>query len=125
MKPSDTARTIALGRVAAGVAFIVAPKLAARWLGRDVVESGGGQVAVRALGIRDLILGAITLHTISHPEVAPRWVATCAAADAVDAFATIAARDKLPAKGVPTAVLAVGSAAAGFAASRRLKSDAA
>jgi hypothetical protein len=114
------ARTLALGRVAIGAGLLVAPKLGRRWLG-EVADSEGGQVAIRTLGIRDFLLGAVTLHTLAHPEVAPRWVAACAVADVVDCAATLAARDALPSRGAPTAVLAGGSAAAGFAAAAALR----
>jgi hypothetical protein len=115
------ARGIAAGRVAIGVGLMAAPTPLSRgWLGA-VAEEPGGQVAMRALGVRDAILGALTLHTLSHPEVGPRWVATCAVADAVDFAATLAARRSLPTQALGVVVLAGGSAAAGFALAGALK----
>ena len=65
----------------------------------------------------------IALHTLDHPEVGPRWQATCAVVDTVDLLATGAARKDLPAAGVAgTAAVAGGAAAAGFYFSRALKS---
>ena len=97
-------RAIAAGRVLTGVALLVAPGRTSRaWIG-DV--GPGGEAVTRCVGIRDLVMGGITLHTIDHPQVGPRWVATCALADAVDAVATYAARRSLPpvgATGVPIA----------------------
>jgi hypothetical protein len=113
-------RAIAAGRVATGLGLLLAPRpLSRAWIG----DLGPGAEAVtRALGARDLVMGAITLHTISHPQVGPRWVATCALTDAVDGAATWAARAALPragAVGVP--VLAVGAAVAGLGVSAMLR----
>ena len=55
---------------------------------------------MRSIGVRDLVLGMIALHTLDHPEVGPRWQATCAVVDTVDLLATGAARKDLPAAGV-------------------------
>ena len=104
------ARALGLGRVAIGAMLLVAPARAGRpWLG-DVADAPGGVVALRALGIRDLILGAIALHTADHPQVGPRWQRTLAIADGVDFAATLAARSSLPARG---SALVLAMAAAG------------
>jgi len=77
---------------------------------------------VRSIGVRDMVLGMIALHTLDHPEVGPRWQATCAIVDTVDLLATGAARNDLPAAGVAgTAAVAGGAAAAGFYFARALK----
>ena len=113
-------RAIAAGRVLTGLALLVAPGRTSRaWIG-DV--GPGGEAVTRCVGIRDLVMGAITLHTIDHPQIGPRWVATCALADAVDGVASLAARRALPpvcAIGVP--VGAGLAAAAGVAASVALR----
>jgi hypothetical protein len=116
VRARDAARAIAAGRVLAGVAFLVAPALAGRgWIGEDA-ERPGVQAIFRALGIRDLTLGLLTLHVVDRPGVGPRTVATCAAADAVDFAATWAARDGLPPAAANGAmVIAGGSAVAGAA----------
>jgi hypothetical protein len=116
------ARLIAVGRVLFGIALVVKPApVTRRWLGGSA-EAAGTQAAVRALGIRDAILGMITLHTLSHPQIGPRWVATCAVADAVDLAATVVARDELPASGVAgTAALAGGTVVASVAIAGVLK----
>ena len=117
MRARDVARAIAAGRVLAGVAFLVAPALAGRgWIGADA-ERPAVRAIFRALGIRDLILGLLTLHVVDRPGVGRRTVATCAAADAVDFAATLAARDALP-PAAANGVLAVaaGAAVAGAAA---------
>jgi hypothetical protein len=116
VRARDAARAIAAGRVLAGVAFLVAPALAGRgWIGEDA-ERPAVQAIFRALGIRDLILGLLTLHVVDRPGIGPRTVATCAAADAVDFGATLAARDSLPpaaANGI--LVIAGGATVAGAA----------
>ena len=109
-------RVIAAGRIAAGVTLLVAPGRASRaWVG-DL--GPGATTMARCVGIRDLIMGGIQLHTVDHPQVGPRWVATCALADAVDGVATLAARRALPTTGaVGVPAMGLGAAAAGLAAS--------
>jgi hypothetical protein len=114
MQPRDVARAYAAGRVAIGVVALLAPRKIGRvWLGAPGATPAGG-VAMRALGIRDLVLGGIALHTLDHPEVAPRWQRTCAAVDAVDFAATAVARDALPPAGSAFVMaMAAGGAATG------------
>ncbi len=115
------ARGLAAGRLALGVGLMAAPTPLSRgWLG-EVAEQPAGQVAMRALGVRDAILGGLTLHTLSHPEVGPRWMATCAVADTVDFAATVAGRKGLPPQAAGVIALAGGSAVAGFALAAALK----
>jgi hypothetical protein len=108
------ARAVAAGRVVAGAALLIAPSVAGRsWIGDDA-QRPAVQAVVRGLGIRDLILGALTLHVAARPGVGPRTVATCAVADAVDFGATLAVREHIPtaaATGILT--LAGGAAVAG------------
>ena len=111
MSARDAARAIAAGRVLVGAAFLVAPGLAGRgWIGDDA-ERPGVQAIFRALGIRDVILGLLTLHVVDRPGIGPRTVATCAAADAVDFGATLAARESLPPTAAVGALAVAGSAA--------------
>jgi hypothetical protein len=119
----DAARALALGRVAIGAGMVAAPTLSGLgWLGRDA-ERPTARALTRALGVRDLILGALTLHTLDHPQVGPRWVATCAAADAVDALAFARERPALTRAGGPAVIaLAAGAAAGGFAVAAKLRS---
>lgn len=119
------ARLIAVGRVLFGIGLLARPAaLTRRWLGAPA-DTTGTQVAVRALGVRDAMLGALTLHTLGHPQIGARWVATCAVNDAVDMAATIAGRRDLPKSGVAaTAVLAGGTVAASVAIAATLKATA-
>jgi hypothetical protein len=121
VSPRDAARALALGRIAIGAACVLAPRLAGSvWVGRDGGRPGAS-VFVRAVGARDVLLGAMVLHTVDHPEVAPRWLAATAACDAVDCAAATAVRDDIPgARGPAGIALAGGAAVAGAALSRTL-----
>jgi len=117
------ARLLAAGRVAYGVGLLAAPtRTAGGWLGAENVKRPSVQAVVRSVGVRDIVLGMIALHTIGHPEIGARWQATCAVVDSVDLLGTVAARSDLPAAGVAgTAVVAGGAAVGGFYLSRALK----
>ena len=123
MNPRKGARVLAIGRATFGAALLFVPeKVAKGWLG-EYAERPAVHALVRSIGVRDVVLGMIALHTLDHPEVGPRWQATCAVVDTVDLLATGAARKDLPAAGVAgTALVAGGAAAAGFYFSRALKS---
>jgi hypothetical protein len=122
VSPHEGARALAIGRTAFGTALLIVPgKVAKGWLG-EYAERPAVHALVRSIGVRDLVLGLIALHTLEHPEVGPRWQTTCAVVDTVDLLATGAARTDLPAAGVAgTALVAGGAAAAGFYFSRALK----
>jgi hypothetical protein len=96
--PRDVARVLAAGRVAIGLGLLAAPRLSlGLWIGRD---AGVASAPVgRALGIREVVLGAMALHTLDRPQVARRWLRTLAVCDAVDVVATLAARPALPLHG--------------------------
>jgi hypothetical protein len=111
MSPRDVARAINLGRVALGVGLVLAPRLAGRgWLGAEAARPATGAV-LRAHGSRDAVIGAIALHTLGNDQVAARYLRTAAVCDAVDLWATLAARRALPRSGV-VAVSAMAAAAA-------------
>jgi hypothetical protein len=113
MSARTVARALGAGRVAFGAAMLVAPRAVGRaWVGDDG-ERPGATALVRALGVRDLVLGLLALHTLDHPQVGPRCQRTLAACDAVDLLATLAVRDRLPASAVAGAALVAGGAAAG------------
>jgi hypothetical protein len=124
LSPRDAVRGLAIGRIAIGVASLLFPRLA----GRLSVGPDGGSDAVtvmmRALGVRDAVLGGMTLHTLGNAQVARRWISTCGAIDAVDCAAAFAARRALP----PSArmafyVIAGGSAVAHAALSQRIADE--
>ena len=110
MSPLAAARALAAGRVVVGAALLLAPeRAAAAWIGEDARRPAVHAI-VRALGIRDLILGGLALHVAGRPGVGPRTIATCAAADAVDFGATLAVREHLPPAGVAGTLAVAGSA---------------
>lgn len=112
-------------RVALGVAALVAPGLAGRaWIGPGA--SGRDRaVALRALGGRDIALGAGALLGAAEREELRRWVALGALSDLVDTIATTAGFGALP-KRRRWLVLAAcaGSAASGALAAAGLGRDA-
>jgi len=122
VNPRLGARLLAGGRAALGLGLVVAPgPLASRWIG-PLADRPAAQSLVRLIGVRDLVLGLIALHTLDHPEIGPRWQATCAMVDLVDAGATFAARRDLPTAGaLGTVALAGNAAAVGLWCSRALK----
>jgi hypothetical protein len=125
VNPRQGARALAIGRAVFGAALLIVPERVAKgWLG-DYAERPAVHALVRSIGVRDVVLGMIALHTLDHPEVGPRWQTTCAVVDTVDLLATGAARKDLPAAGVAgTALVAGGAAAAGFYFSRALTQSA-
>jgi hypothetical protein len=122
VSPRRGARALAIGRAVFGAALLIGPETVAKgWLG-EYAERPAVHALVRSIGVRDMVLGMIALHTLDHPEVGPRWQATCAVVDTVDLLATGAARSDLPVAGVAgTAMVAGGAASAGFYFSRALK----
>lgn len=113
MSPRTVARAIAAGRVAFGVGMLVAPRAVGRaWVGDDG-DRPGASALVRALGVRDLVLGLIALHTVDHPQVGPRYQRTMVVCDAVDLLATVAVRDHVPATSVAGTALFAGAGVAG------------
>lgn len=113
MRARRAVRALGAGRAAFGVGMLAAPRLTGRgWIGDDA-DRPGAQVVIRALGVRDLILGLLTLHVAHRPGVGYRTVATCAAADLVDFGATFAARKHLPSAAAGVMALAGGATVSG------------
>lgn len=84
-------RLLAAGRVAAGTALTVLPGAAGSlWFGAHAHEPGV-KVAIRALGIRDAVLGLGTLWALANDEPTRGWYAAGAASDVVDALASMTA----------------------------------
>jgi len=118
----DAARALAGARVLAGVGLMAAPGRSARgWLG-EPARSPAVQAVLRAMGVRDLVLGALTLHVVDHPGAGHRTVATAAVCDVVDCAAFLAARDHLPRAGGGAVILVAGTfAVAGLALAAALR----
>jgi len=117
------AGALALNRVLFGIGYIVAPgRVGGGWIGRQASKPQT-QVLTRALGARDLVLGAGALWALrSRNGSARAWFAAHTVADGTDLMATIVARDELPGKGfrfatamagASTAIAALGTAGTG------------
>jgi hypothetical protein len=106
------AKALAANRIAFGIAYLVAPKRSASgWVG-SAGESGASTVITRALGARDLMLGAGALLALREEDAAQcrRWFGTQAMSDGVDLVATVLARRELPNNGFRLgAAMAAGS----------------
>ncbi len=118
---------IGAGRLGLGLGLVVAPVFFGRpWIG-DSAADDGGKVALRALGARDALLGFMAIHVASadDPLIAARWSAAIALCDTVDGVASARARGGLGPQGDAIIALALGSAAAGYAIARSLRTSAA
>lgn len=106
------ARALALGRCAIGTSLVVAPRtIGALWLGDSA--GPGGIPLLRALGVRDVVLGLGTLDALDTEGPAQTWVAAGASADAVDAAGLLLAAPEMPRRAWAVAALAAGAAVLG------------
>lgn len=104
------------GRAALGAVLVVAPQaIGERWIGGQAATQSG-QIALRALGARDLVLGLGAMRAARRGDArsVAAWCVALAACDTVDGLATVAAREEIPNAGVPTMALAFGAAVAGL-----------
>lgn len=103
-------RLLAVGRIAVGSGLVLAPRLfGGTWFGAAATQPAT-QVAIRALGIRDLVLGVGTYRALDQGTDVATWVSLGVACDAVDAVATAAGARDLPRLGA-LATIAVASSA--------------
>jgi hypothetical protein len=98
-------------RVAYGLGLVVAPARVTRsWLG-PVSDEGGTQVAVRALGAREVVLHGLAIAAAVDGRPLRPWLAASIAGDLTDIAATTAARADVPeGAATKTAAVAGGSA---------------
>ncbi len=108
------ARLLAIGRVSLGVTLLVRPTVLRGWMG-DAVDTAGGKVAVRGLGIRDAVIGAGVLRALDRGEPLQPWLDRSAAVDVSDVLATLVALPKLPRTAVLALAVAGGAAAVSLA----------
>lgn len=98
-------------RVAAGLSFTLAPRSAGSLLVGGDARAPGARLFIRAFGVRDVVLGAGTWHSLSSSGSAGLWLGACVLANAFDAAATLRQFDELP-RGLRTLTLAVSLAPA-------------
>ena len=111
-----------MGRIAIGAALLLAPGRAGQgWIGATA-HSGGGKVALRALGARDVAIGYGIVRALDHGDPQARqWVTFAGLCDLADSTATILAFRSLPTRGrVVSLAVAAGAAAASLVARDRL-----
>jgi hypothetical protein len=121
MQPRDLALALARGRMAFGVAFLLAPGLMRRvWIGADAGRRPV-KVVTRALGARDLALGLGVVIALDRGAPVRGWLEAGVLSDSADFLATLLAGDSIPEdarRGV--LLIAGGSAALGAALARQL-----
>jgi hypothetical protein len=125
MDVAALAKAQAVNRVAMGAGLILAPGIVGRVWSASEARDERAKVLARALGARDLALGAAGLLALRDNDTqwARRAFAAQAAADAVDLAAIVAAGSALPlAKRISGGLLAAGSAAVAAAYAARLGS---
>lgn len=120
--PHDVARMLAAVRIAAGVAFAVAPgRVGSLLIGGDA-GSPGARLFIRAFGARDVVLGAGTRQAIESGGAVRSWLFACVLADAFDAGATLAQFDELPRwRRTVTFAVSLAPAVAGAAIARHIQ----
>jgi hypothetical protein len=121
MEPRDLALASARGRIAFGVAFLLAPGLVGRrWIGADA-DRRAVKLVVRALGARDVALGLGVVIALDRGTPVRGWLEGSALADSADFLATLLAGDSIPEDARRAVLLiAAGSAALGAALARKL-----
>lgn len=89
MDDRDTARLLAWARIGVGSVLFLLPRTSARlWTGREQ-ETFPTNMMVRALGARDVIIGAGLAAALEGGRSATPWLQASAAADASDALGTL------------------------------------
>ncbi|MGH9183596.1 MAG: hypothetical protein ACRDZ9_07290 [Acidimicrobiales bacterium] len=112
------ARLLATGRVAVGGLVLLVPGATAGWVG-PVAREPGARALARALGVRDLLLGVLTLRALDREAPVGALVRAGVAADAVDLAATVLSYRHLPRRSrVAVAAASAGAVALGWRLSR-------
>ena len=114
---SRTVIAYAALRILYALGLLAVPRRVARpWLGEDAGRPGA-EVALRGLGMRDLAIASGALIATVQRRPARWWLAACAAGDAADLAATLAADgERLPRNAKPGTVAAAGGFGAAAAA---------
>jgi hypothetical protein len=108
MNARTVARMLSLGRIGFGVALMALPEQTTeKWIGRQS-RRPVPQMLTRALGARDLGLGAATFAASGGGTLTPLLVAGLLA-DGTDLTATLLEREHLPKLAVPLIAAAAGT----------------
>jgi hypothetical protein len=121
MTPQKLALFVGALRLGIGSALVVAPKFAGGvWIG----ENAGGKgidVFARAIGARDVVLGARTLAAVRGEAPSRHWLKLGFAADVADAAATALAFKSLTGvRKVAMPLIAAAVAGVGYTAAGKL-----
>jgi hypothetical protein len=111
MDPRDAALALARGRMAFGLAALLAPGLSSRFMFGRHADTPGTRVFARMLGGRDLAIGLGAVIALDRGAPVRGWLEAGALADGVDAATALAARDELSSR-IVAGTVAVGGAAA-------------
>jgi hypothetical protein len=123
MDVAALAKAQAVNRVAMGTGLVLAPGIVGRVWSASEARDERAKVMARALGVRDLALGAAGLLALRDGDSTwtQRAFAAQAVADAVDVAAIVGAGSALPlGKRLSGGLLAAGSAAVAAAYAARL-----
>ena len=114
-------RMLAAGRVVVGATLTLAPGFAGgQWIG-EVAKRPEAKVMIRAMGARDMALGAGALKALESGEPARTWVLMGALSDAVDFVATAVTLRRLGARrALPVLIVAATAATLGAIAADQL-----
>jgi hypothetical protein len=97
--PRELTQMLAAVRVAAGLSFAVAPRLAGSLLVGGDAGTAGARLFIRAFGARDILLGVGTWRAAhSDGDTARPWLGACILADTFDAVAVLRHFHALPAR---------------------------
>ncbi len=121
MEDTSLAMSLARGRIALGVAAVVAPGLVTRVMAGRRPSEGIAPAFARMLGGRDVALGLGTVIALDRGKPVRGWLEGSALSDTVDCVACLVARDYMsPMAFGAAAGLGAASAIAGVLLSRRL-----
>jgi hypothetical protein len=95
MEERDLAVTLARGRIAFGVASLLAPGLVARAMTGIEGPEGGTRLFVRMVGARDLGVGLGLQVALDRDAPTRGWLEASAVVDGIDAAACLLARHHL------------------------------
>jgi hypothetical protein len=110
MEARDLAISLAGGRIAIGVASLLAPGLVGRAMMGPEADSGGTRLLLRVVGARDLALGIGVLAALDRNAPVRGWLRASAVVDGLDAAGSLLARHHLRPTVFPAAA---GAATAG------------